>query len=416
MARIKGKDIYLKHDDQIYFGDNQEAALWFDDNELRLNHTISGTAATQGYHLVRLDQVPDDFLDLQDTPSSYSGYGNYYVSVKSTEDGLEFTTVSGGEKGETGQGIFAFARVDGDGTVKDSLNMNVSRTATGTYSCTFVITPQDAYYGVHSQPYQTVTDTNAMVSNVTTAGFTLTIGQGDNGSTPDVLSDTNFSVLVYHSEGYPETTASGLLFTQLIDTPGTYQGSEGYVVTVNDAGTGLEFVEANTLASGIEYRDFPANSLIRAPAGSRPGRRFLGPVAGLAFDDSSDESVYGSFRVPENIRSGEDAILRIYALNNNAQTAIRTCKWCLDYHSYADGDNYTNKTTTTVCASETFQNNAPAGDHVQTDITLSFNDANNPLTNEMVSFRLYRDANDVADTLIGDAVMTLASFKFLTEG
>jgi len=52
MARIKGKDIYLKADDQIYFGDSQEAALWFDSNELMLNHTISGVDPIADYHLV----------------------------------------------------------------------------------------------------------------------------------------------------------------------------------------------------------------------------------------------------------------------------------------------------------------------------------------------------------------------------
>lgn len=82
MARIKGKDLYLKDDDQIYFGDNKEAALWYLQNELQLNHTISGTAATAGYHLIRKDQmdaaiaavasgigveiyVPGDFLEGQ---------------------------------------------------------------------------------------------------------------------------------------------------------------------------------------------------------------------------------------------------------------------------------------------------------------------------------------------------------------
>ena len=95
MARFKGKDLYLKDDDQAYFGDNQEAALWYIENELRLDHTISGTWATQGYHLVRKDQVPDDFLDLIDTPTTYSGQAGTYVAVKQTEDGLEFVTVSG---------------------------------------------------------------------------------------------------------------------------------------------------------------------------------------------------------------------------------------------------------------------------------------------------------------------------------
>lgn len=97
MARIKAKDLFLKDDDQVYFGDNQEAALWYKDNELRLDHTISGTKATQGYHLVRKDQLPDEFLDLVDTPATYSGHAGKVVSVNSAENALEFssTTASG---------------------------------------------------------------------------------------------------------------------------------------------------------------------------------------------------------------------------------------------------------------------------------------------------------------------------------
>lgn len=262
MARFKGKDLYLSHDDQIYFGDNQEGALWYLDNELRLDHTISGTKATQGYHLARFDQVPDEFTDFTDTPATYSGYGGYNVSVKDDETGLEFTSPT---------------------------------------------------------------------------------------------------------------------------------------------------------ASGVEYRDFTAGSFMLPPANIRPGYRYAGPVAGLAFDDNSDECVFGALRIPENIKNGQDVILTVYALNDDAQTAIKACKWCIDYHTYDNGDNYTSKTTTTVCMSTNLQNNAPAGDRFETDITISFNDANNPLSKETLEFRLYRDANDAADTLSGDAVMTLSSFRFLTE-
>lgn len=59
MARIKGKDLYLKNDDQIYFGNNKEAALWYDGGELRLDHTISGTEAVYDYHLITKGQVED---------------------------------------------------------------------------------------------------------------------------------------------------------------------------------------------------------------------------------------------------------------------------------------------------------------------------------------------------------------------
>lgn len=206
-------------------------------------------------------------------------------------------------------------------------------------------------------------------------------------------------------------------FIDLDDTPTTYSGSGLYYVSVRSTTDGLEFVDIVTTLSGIKYKDFTPDALLRAPAGVRPGFTYAGPVAGLAFDDTSNEYVFGSLRIPENTKSNEDCRLRIYALNDTAQSAIRTCKWCIEYHTYDDdGENYTGKSTTTVCTSKTLQNNAPAGDNFNANITLNYNDINNPLTKELLTFRIYRDANDVGDTLVGDAVMTLASFRFLTEG
>jgi len=176
MGRFKGKDLYLKNDDQIYFGDNKEVALWYDNNDLQLNHTISGVAATEDYHLVQ----------------------KQYVDATAS-----------GSQGPPGYGVFAFARVDADGTLRDSYNLSVNKSATGTYDFTFTSRPKNEYYSVQAQPYQTVTDTNAMVSNVTTTGFTIKVGQGDNGSSPDTLRDTDFSVIVINSDG-STTTASGV--------------------------------------------------------------------------------------------------------------------------------------------------------------------------------------------------------------
>lgn len=51
--------------------------------------TTSGTLQTQ------INDKPDTFLELDDTPSNYSGYGDKFVAVKSSEDGLEF--VEGGD-------------------------------------------------------------------------------------------------------------------------------------------------------------------------------------------------------------------------------------------------------------------------------------------------------------------------------
>ena len=59
MARIKGKDLYLKNDDQIYFGDNKEAAIWFENNDLILDHTISGVDPVLPGHLVTKRYLED---------------------------------------------------------------------------------------------------------------------------------------------------------------------------------------------------------------------------------------------------------------------------------------------------------------------------------------------------------------------
>lgn len=101
MARFKGKDLYLKTDDQVYFGDNVDAALWFDGSDLRLDHTISGTWATQGCHLIRKDQMEayvdtvasgvDEFIDLVDTPATYSGSEGKFSRVNDDATGLYFS-------------------------------------------------------------------------------------------------------------------------------------------------------------------------------------------------------------------------------------------------------------------------------------------------------------------------------------
>jgi hypothetical protein len=57
--------------------------------------------------------IPSSFLDLSDTPSSYSGQGNKVVKVKATEDGLEFST-------EAGDMLKSVYDTDNDGRVDTS--------------------------------------------------------------------------------------------------------------------------------------------------------------------------------------------------------------------------------------------------------------------------------------------------------
>jgi len=67
--------------------------------------TVSGIDPTASYHLTTKFYVDDqigtlsgslnEFLEMIDTPDSYYGYENAFVTVTSGADGLEFTTISG---------------------------------------------------------------------------------------------------------------------------------------------------------------------------------------------------------------------------------------------------------------------------------------------------------------------------------
>jgi hypothetical protein len=233
MAKFSGKNIEFKDGQKAIFGTDDDSAIYWDNSADHLVFTtvVSGVDPTAPGHL-----TPRFYVD--NAVATISG-------------------IAQGEKGDTGFGVFASGRIASNGSNLDTVNLSVSRTATGTYSCTFDTAASDANYSIHVQPYQTVTDTNAMVSNVTSTGFTVTIGQGDNGNTPDVLTDTNFSVLVIHSKGTP-ASALDISFLDLNDTPSAYSGSVGDYVRVT--ASGLEFAEVNLVVdhgelTGLEDDD-----------------------------------------------------------------------------------------------------------------------------------------------------------------
>lgn len=224
------------------------------------------TCSLWGYNGLYKCVVGRAIVDSDSNKTTYSGSvgrlfygsdtGNFYI-----HDGAEWKeyTVSGtGSKGDTGFGLFGAARVDGDGTVLDSVNLIINRSITGTYDCTFSdIIPTDANHSIHVQPYQTVTDTNAMVSNITSAGFRIEIGQGDNGGSPDTLLDTDFSVAVFRSEGLTASGYGATTFLELLDTPITYSGSEDYYLKVTSSG--IEFSPISISSTFTDLTDTPVN-------------------------------------------------------------------------------------------------------------------------------------------------------------
>jgi len=96
MAKFRFNDIFFKDDDMAIFGTDQDSTLFWDGTleDLRITSTVSGVYPIQNYHLTTkyyVDQGDiDDFLELTDTPDTYSNYADYVLKVSNSEDGVIF--------------------------------------------------------------------------------------------------------------------------------------------------------------------------------------------------------------------------------------------------------------------------------------------------------------------------------------
>lgn len=108
-----------------------------------------------------------------------------------------------GPSGPSGFGIYAFSNTQDDGSALKVRGLTVTKTGTGSYQYNFTTPTPDTNYIVTASFFNigTNTDTNYFVDNKTVNGFLLTMGVGDNGTTPDVLQDFNHSVVVLGDAG-----------------------------------------------------------------------------------------------------------------------------------------------------------------------------------------------------------------------
>jgi len=140
------------------------------------------------------------------------------------------------------------------------------------------------------------------------------------------------------------------------------------------------------------------------------------PITGLGYDDTIEGSMYSVFEIPSNWMCGTDVSVKIYFFNDYSQTGIKVCRWAVDYQIYSDLDELSSKTTTTLTINKSLPNDANADTFLKAEITMPYNDSNNPLVrNGTVMFRIYRDCTDAADTMSNDAILVLLVFEFNME-
>lgn len=217
-------------------------------------------------------------------------------------------------------------------------------------------------------------------------------------------------------------------YISLLDTPTTYSGSAGKYPRVKDDETGLEFdfiewvgddpespLIPDTAVSGTYYVNFEGGRLLVGATGNKPDLVYIGPIGGLAFASGKSESCYGSFKIPSSWNTDSSIKLTINFMNDLDQSGSTSCSWRLEYQSYAPGDTYTNKSSSTANITVDLLPNSVAGTFYTNTIIMLPDDINNPLEREdIVVFRLYRDGALLEDTMIGDAVLITLMIELQT--
>jgi hypothetical protein len=310
---------------------------------------------------------------------------------------------SDGEPGPSGFGVYAFSNTQADGTILKGRGVTINKTGTGTYQYGFTTTTPDTNYIVTASFFNigTNTDTNYFVDNKTINGFTLTMGVGDNGTTPDTLQDFNHSVVILGDAGPQGITSA-------------------YEAWLNVGNTGTEQDFLDTLVSTVPGPQGPqgpaGDSQIRvSPNDSTIGfieDKFVAEnnkVSITVLNDGSDEDIQIGIN-PSNIGTSE--------LNNDAnfinasQAPVQTSD-IADFETSLELNNRDNANrnranhTGTQTAS-TISDFVTSVKNAETTTSLSFNPVNNILTfineegmTENIDLSLFLDDTNLAQIVSG---------------
>ncbi|MDD3007059.1 MAG: right-handed parallel beta-helix repeat-containing protein [Candidatus Pacebacteria bacterium] len=230
---------------------------------------------------------------------------------------------------------------------------------------------------------------------VTTGNATLTTSAYNRITWSAVAGATGYKI-------YGRTSGSEL-YMATIDVPTLYYSDTGAVVTPAGA-----LPTTNTTGGSISYPNSggPVRSLILTPSGATiptsdgasqvkiDGANHTYYV--LDFDDSADESAYWHWTMPDSYDGGTIDVTYYWETTATTGDTI----WCFQTVGIEpnNSEDIDTALSTAICETDTAQ--ADANDLASVTESLA---ASGFVAGDYVAFKVYRDADDGSDTLVGDA-------------
>ena len=149
--------------------------------------------------------------------------------------------------------------------------------------------------------------------------------------------------------------------------------------------------------------------------GNTPGEGSYGVVGYLSFSELREEEGFLGLTIYTDRKSTSDITVELAFMNADAQVGTNVCRWGIEYVTIDSGEDYDSKSATTVETNVTLTNNASARETFHASLTLTYNDVNNPLSKEYLWMRIYRESQDVGDTMSGDAWFTNGHFEYTAD-
>lgn len=135
----------------------------------------------------------------------------------------------------------------------------------------------------------------------------------------------------------------------------------------------------------------------------------------LTFAETREEEAFLNETIPTNRKSSSSIVVEIVFMNDQVQTGDKVCRWGVEYVTCDEADDYDALSPTTLETNVTISTAASAREIYTARLTLTYDHADNPLSNEYLWMRIYRDSGSGSDTMEGDADLTHVHWEYTAD-